>query len=452
MKQRFPGVPVVTYVNTYADVKAESDICCTSSNAAAVVESLGVDTVIFLPDEYLAKNVARETGKHVIFPTVLSQPAAPAGVDYQLIGWHGRCEVHEQFQVDDIRAIRQQFPDVIVLAHPECSPEVVAAADFSGSTTAMIKYVERTLRAPLPAADRVRDGRQRGGGQPGEGNAAAVQRAVPAHEPDHDGGHAPLPPAHAVRDRRPGGDPGAGGARGRAHADDRLTGRPGAHAGPLTGAAMPDARVNGARLHYTVTGEGFPLVFVHEFAGDGRSWDPQVRFFARRYRVVTYHARGYPPSDVPEDPAAYSQDIAVADLHGLLRHLGIAQAHLCGLSMGASTVLHLGLRHPEMARSLVVAGCGSGSDDPEGFAARLRGARADDRARRHGGVRRRVRAGARRACPFRRKDPQGWGEFRDAFVRHSGPGSARTLRGVQARRPAAVRVRSRRSAASRCRR
>jgi quinolinate synthase len=144
LKQRFPGVPVVTYVNTYADVKAESDICCTSSNAAAVVESLGVDTVIFLPDEYLAKNVARETGKHVIFPSVLSQPGAPAGVDYQLIGWHGRCEVHEQFQVGDIHAIRQQFPDVIVLAHPECSPEVVAAADFSGSTTAMIKHVERS--------------------------------------------------------------------------------------------------------------------------------------------------------------------------------------------------------------------------------------------------------------------------------------------------------------------
>jgi quinolinate synthase len=144
LKQRFPGVPVVTYVNTYADVKAESDICCTSSNAAAVVESLGVDTVIFLPDEYLAKNVARETGKHVIFPSILSQPAVPAGVDYQLIGWHGRCEVHEQFRVDDVTAIRQQFPDVIVLAHPECSPEVVAAADFSGSTTAMIKHVERT--------------------------------------------------------------------------------------------------------------------------------------------------------------------------------------------------------------------------------------------------------------------------------------------------------------------
>jgi quinolinate synthase len=147
LKQRFPGVPVVTYVNTYADVKAESDVCCTSSNAAAVVESLGADTVIFLPDEYLARNVARETGKHVIFPSLLATPAAPAQVDYQLIGWRGRCEVHEQFTVDDVRAIRAQFPDVVVLAHPECSPEVVAAADFSGSTTAMIRHVEKTPAA-----------------------------------------------------------------------------------------------------------------------------------------------------------------------------------------------------------------------------------------------------------------------------------------------------------------
>src|SRR5512138_2330612 len=93
LRAQFPGVPVVTYVNTYADVKAESDICCTSSNASAVVESLGADTVIFLPDEYLARNVARETGKHIIFPT--SMPQAGTDVDYQMIGWHGRCEVHE---------------------------------------------------------------------------------------------------------------------------------------------------------------------------------------------------------------------------------------------------------------------------------------------------------------------------------------------------------------------
>jgi quinolinate synthase len=145
LKKRFPGVPVVTYVNTYADVKAESDICCTSGNAVAVVESLGTGTVIFLPDEYLARNVARETGKHIIFPTLnLTQPVADNELDYQMIGWKGRCEVHEKFTVEDIRNIRQQFPDVLILAHPECSPEVVEASDFSGSTSAMVKYVANT--------------------------------------------------------------------------------------------------------------------------------------------------------------------------------------------------------------------------------------------------------------------------------------------------------------------
>ncbi len=143
LKARFPGVPVVTYVNTYADVKAETDVCCTSSNAVAVVESLRSERVIFLPDEYLAQNVARETGKHIIFPT--RQPkAATTELDYQLIGWHGRCEVHEKFTVEDIQNVRAQFPDVVILAHPECSPQVVAASDFSGSTRAMIDYVART--------------------------------------------------------------------------------------------------------------------------------------------------------------------------------------------------------------------------------------------------------------------------------------------------------------------
>lgn len=141
LKEKFPGVPVVTYVNTYADVKAETDICCTSSNAAAVVNSLDSDTVIFLPDEFLAKNVARETGKRIIFPSKHERIDLN---DYQLIGWHGKCEVHEQFTVKDIEDARQQFPDVIVLAHPECSPEVTAAADFSGSTSAMIRYVKES--------------------------------------------------------------------------------------------------------------------------------------------------------------------------------------------------------------------------------------------------------------------------------------------------------------------
>jgi quinolinate synthase len=124
MRQRYPGVPVVTYVNTSAAVKAESDICCTSGNALAVVRSLGVPQVIMLPDEYLAQNVAAET-------------------DIEIIAWKGHCEVHERFTAADIRELRQAHPDVTVLAHPECPPEVVAAADFAGSTAAMSDYVGR---------------------------------------------------------------------------------------------------------------------------------------------------------------------------------------------------------------------------------------------------------------------------------------------------------------------
>ena len=124
MRQRYPGAPVVTYVNTSAAVKAESDICCTSGNARAVVESLGVSRVLMLPDEYLAKNVAAETA-------------------VEIIAWRGRCEVHERFSAAEVRALRESHPGVIVLAHPECAPDVVAAADFAGSTQAMSDYVDR---------------------------------------------------------------------------------------------------------------------------------------------------------------------------------------------------------------------------------------------------------------------------------------------------------------------
>ncbi len=148
LKARYPGVPVVTYVNTYADVKAESDYCVTSGNAEQMVRKLreaGHDRIIFLPDEYLGGNVARDTGMKFIVPGV-SGGDRPAGDAERLrntvIGWGGRCEVHDKFTVEDIVNARKQFPDVVVLAHPECSPEVVAAADFSGSTTGMIRYVE----------------------------------------------------------------------------------------------------------------------------------------------------------------------------------------------------------------------------------------------------------------------------------------------------------------------
>lgn len=148
LKARFPGVPVVTYVNTYADVKAESDICCTSGNAMAVVQSLDTDKVIFLPDEYLGGNVARELGWNIVYPDLSLAPTPlPQGEGKTMIGWRGRCEVHEKFTVNDIQTVRAQFPDVAVLAHPECSPEVTAASDFSGSTNAMIKFVKES-KAP----------------------------------------------------------------------------------------------------------------------------------------------------------------------------------------------------------------------------------------------------------------------------------------------------------------
>lgn len=151
LKELIPNVPVVTYVNTYADVKAETDICCTSGNASKVVQSLNSEKVIFLPDEYLAKNVASETNKKIVIARKNSNNDIIINGnldDYDMIGWQGKCEVHDQFNVDDIKLIREQYPDVVVLAHPECSPEVVAASDFSGSTKQMIQYVEEN-EAPL---------------------------------------------------------------------------------------------------------------------------------------------------------------------------------------------------------------------------------------------------------------------------------------------------------------
>src|SRR4051794_37352777 len=118
---------------------------------------------------------------------------------------------------------------------------------------------------------------------------------------------------------------------------------------------------DGVRLHVEESGAGFPVLFVHEFAGDHRSWEPQVRALSRRYRCIAYAARGYPPSDVPQDPGAYSQARAVDDAIAVLDGLGVKQAHVVGLSMGGFATLHLGLRHPERARSLVVASAGYGA-------------------------------------------------------------------------------------------
>jgi quinolinate synthase len=132
LRQRHPGVPIVTYVNTSAAVKAESDVCCTSSNAKKIVEALGVPRVIMLPDEYLARNTAAQT-------------------KVEIIAWKGHCEVHERFTPEDIRSLRESHPGITVLAHPECPPEVIAECDFTGSTAAMADYVgkERPARVVL---------------------------------------------------------------------------------------------------------------------------------------------------------------------------------------------------------------------------------------------------------------------------------------------------------------
>jgi len=130
LKEKYPGVPVVTYVNTSADVKAETDICCTSSNALEIIESLGVDKVIFLPDEYLAKNVAIQT-------------------KVKIISWHGKCIVHERFTAKEIKEYREVNPGITILAHPECPPEVITEVDFAGSTSKMSNYVKEKQPAKV---------------------------------------------------------------------------------------------------------------------------------------------------------------------------------------------------------------------------------------------------------------------------------------------------------------
>lgn len=200
---------------------------------------------------------------------------------------------------------------------------------------------------------------------------------------------------------------------------------------------MPKIAVNGVNIHYEEAGSGTPLVFLHEFAGDHRSWEPQMRFFSRRYRCVTLSYRGYPPSDVPEDPNAYSQDILLDDVIGVMDALAIDKAHVCGLSVGGNSAVLLGLRNPERCRSLVAAGAGHGS---------VKGAdRADferDFTVRAGRMLKEGMAAvaAEQAekpsrLPMKAKDPRGWAEFREQFMAHDAKGSAYTALGVPLKRP-----------------
>jgi pimeloyl-ACP methyl ester carboxylesterase len=193
---------------------------------------------------------------------------------------------------------------------------------------------------------------------------------------------------------------------------------------------------DGVRLYVEETGDGLPVLFVHEFAGDHRSWEPQVRAFSRRYRCITYNARGYPPSDVPEDPGAYAQATAVTDAIAVLDGLGVDRAHVVGLSMGAFAALHLGLAHPDRARSLVVAACGYGAPPDKRAGFRAESALIADAFAQEGAaeVAKRYAIGPARV-QFQNKDPRGWAEFAAQLGEHSSQGSALTMRGVQRERP-----------------
>ena len=193
---------------------------------------------------------------------------------------------------------------------------------------------------------------------------------------------------------------------------------------------------DGVKLYYEEAGSGAPVVFVHEFAGDYRSWEPQVRYLSRRYRCIAYNARGWPPSEVPPDVARYSQARACDDIRAVLDGLKIDKAHIVGLSMGGMATLHFGLTYPERALSLLVAGAGYGSEpgerakfakEAEVIAAKLEadGMAAFAAVYAHGPTR----------VQFENKDPRGFAEFKAMLAEHSAKGAANTQLGVQKTRP-----------------
>jgi pimeloyl-ACP methyl ester carboxylesterase len=193
---------------------------------------------------------------------------------------------------------------------------------------------------------------------------------------------------------------------------------------------------DGVKLYCEEAGAGIPIVFVHEFAGDYRSYESQMRYFARRYRCIAYNARGYPPSDAPREQAMYSQERARDDIRSVLDGLGIDRAHIVGISMGGFATLHFGMRYGDRARSLVIGGCGYGAEP---------GKRAQFQEEAEAAARRFDDLGIEQAAnsyalgatrvQLQNKDPRGWEEFRRMLAEHSAPGSAMTLRGVQKLRP-----------------
>jgi pimeloyl-ACP methyl ester carboxylesterase len=193
---------------------------------------------------------------------------------------------------------------------------------------------------------------------------------------------------------------------------------------------------DGVSLYYEEVGSGYPIVFVHEFAGDYRSYEAQLRYFSRRYRCVAFNARGYPPSDVPEDWRQYSQERARDDIRAVLDGLGIEKAHIVGISMGGFAVLHFGLAYPDRASALLVAGCGYGAqpDKRQQFAEEVARTAAQIESRGMAEVSKTYGAGPTRV-QLLNKDPRGYAEFLTQLAEHSTRGSANTQRGVQARRP-----------------
>lgn len=192
---------------------------------------------------------------------------------------------------------------------------------------------------------------------------------------------------------------------------------------------------DGVRLYYEETGSGMPIVFVHEFSGDLRSWEAQLQHFSRRYRCIAFNARGYPPSDVPSRVASYSPERAVDDLVSVLKHLRIRKAHIFGCSVGAQTTLHFGLEHPRLALSLTAIGAGSGSSGTRAQMKRT----AEENARRYETEGLAAMLGRVSKAPNRiqlaQKNPRAWADFRRRFMEHSAEGCAQTQRGIQARRP-----------------
>lgn len=198
------------------------------------------------------------------------------------------------------------------------------------------------------------------------------------------------------------------------------------------------ATADGTKLYYEEAGAGTAIVFVHEFAGDYRTWEPQMRYFARSHRCVTYSQRGYPPSEVPSDPARYGQDVARADVIAVMDALAIERAHVVGHSMGAYTALHVGLRHPQRCLSVSAAGCGWGSlPDPQARAAMRR--LAEQTAKMFGEKPMAEAAAIYGDGPTRQpqkfKDPRGYAEFIRMLSEHSATGHALTMTMLQARRP-----------------